>query len=103
LLLQYLTNGPLRDPSGSGQVAAAPPLPAEVRISGPSGVSPGNLILALVFVAVIWVLLNRTTFGLSATVVGRNPQVAARQGVSSTRVIWTTFGISGALAGVAGA
>ncbi|TAM70433.1 MAG: ABC transporter permease [Microbacteriaceae bacterium] len=103
LFLQYVTNGPMRDLAGSGQVAAAPPLAASVRITDSSGVSPANVILVIVVLALVWLLVNRTTFGLASTIVGRNAQVAARQGVNSRAVIWSTFGISGALAGLAGA
>lgn len=103
LVLQYVTNGPLRDLSGSGQVAAAPPLPLEVRVTGSSGVSVINVVLVVVVLIGCWLLVNRTTFGLSATIVGRNPQVAARQGVNSRFIVWATFGLSGGLAGLAGA
>ncbi len=103
LLLQYMTNGPLRDLSGSGQVASAPPLSPEMRITGSSGVSVANIVLVLIVLVGAWLLVNRTTFGLSSTIVGRNAQVATRQGVNSRAVIWLTFGLSGALAGIAGA
>ncbi len=103
LLLQYVTNGPLRDLSGSGQVASAPPLGPEMRITGSSGVSVVNIALVLAVLVGSWLIVNRTTFGLSSTIVGRNAQVATRQGVNSRSVIWVTFGLSGALAGVAGA
>jgi len=103
LVLQYVTNGPLRDLSGSGQVASAPPLPLDVRVTGSSGVAPVNVILVLLVIVGCWFLVNRTTFGLSATIVGRNPQVAARQGVNPSSTVWTTFALSGGLAGLAGA
>lgn len=103
LVLQYVTNGPLRDLSGSGQVAAAPPLPLDVRITGSSGVGPVNVTLVVLVLIGCWFLVNRTTFGLSATIVGRNPQVAARQGVNPRAIVWSTFALSGGLAGLAGA
>ena len=103
LVLQYMTNGPLRDLSGSGQVAAAPPLPPEVRITGSSGVGLVNVAVIVLVVIGCWFLVNRTTFGLAATIVGRNPQVAARQGVNPRYIVWSTFAFSGGLAGLAGA
>lgn len=103
LVLQYVTNGPMRDLSGSGQVASAPPIDTAIRITGSSGVSVTAVLVVILVLGACWLLINRTTFGLSATIVGRNSQVAARQGVDSTRVVWTTFALSGGLAGLAGA
>src|SRR5690606_37852069 len=74
-----------------------------VRITGSSGVGPVNVTLVVLVLIGCWFLVNRTTFGLSATIVGRNPQVAARQGVNPRAIVWSTFALSGGLAGLAGA
>ena len=62
-----------------------------------------GLIIALLTVPVVWFLLDRTTIGFRIRTVGLSPSAARAAGMS---VAWTTvatMGISGALAGLAGA
>ena len=48
LVLVYVTSGPLKDPSGTGQQAASPMLPALYRISDSQGISPAIIGIAAV-------------------------------------------------------
>lgn len=59
--------------------------------------------VALVVVAVLWFVLDRTTFGRHLFAVGGNPEAATLAGVRGPRVVITTFVITGAAAGLAGA
>ena len=63
------------------------------------------VLLAIVVLtgAAVWVLLERTRFGLSVDLAGRNPVMARWQGINVRRVGLTSFGLAGALAGLAGA
>jgi simple sugar transport system permease protein len=103
LVLQYAVNGPLRDTSGSGQAAATGPVPAASRISGPSGLSLTIVIIAVVVAASTWILINRSRFGMVATLAGRNPAMVRWQGASTTRLTLGSFAFAGALSGLAGA
>jgi ribose transport system permease protein len=59
-------------------------------------------IIALVFLIVFGVILHRTKFGLYTYAVGSNEESARRVGVRVDRHLIMIYGLSGALAGVAG-
>ena len=103
LVLQYLTAGPMRNPSGTGQTAASERIPETFRITGGSGVSTTVLLLVAGVTVLVWLLLERTRFGLTMTLVGRNATMARWQGINVRRVGLGAFALSGALAGLAGA
>ena len=102
LLLQWVTGGPFRDASGSGEVTASWPINPDYRIATSSGVSATMLIITALVVLGSWLLINRTSFGLQSTLTGRNPLMARWQGVRVERTGLMAFGISGAIAGLAG-
>jgi ribose transport system permease protein len=58
--------------------------------------------IALVFVVVFGVILHKTRFGLYTYAVGSNEESARRVGVRVDRQLIMVYGLSGALAGVAG-
>ena len=103
LLLIYVTSGPLKDPSGTGQVTASRPIAAIYRISDSGGVSPIIIALVLLAGAAVWLLVNRTAYGVLSTLAGRNPVMLAWQGARIGRLGLAGFLISGAYAGLAGA
>jgi ribose transport system permease protein len=59
-------------------------------------------VIALAFLLVFGVLLHKTRFGLHTYAVGSNEEAARRVGVKVDRQLITIYGLSGALAGVAG-
>jgi ABC-type uncharacterized transport system permease subunit len=102
LVLVYVSSGPLKDPSGTGQVMASRPIAAAYRLSTSAGLSPSIIIIA-VFVGVsMWLLINRTAFGVLCSLAGRNPIMVVWQGAKLSRLGLAGFVISGALAGLAG-
>ena len=103
LVLQYLTAGPMRNPSGTGQTAASERIPETFCITGGSGVSATVLLLVAGATVLVWLLLERTRFGLTMSLVGRNATMARWQGINVRRVGLGAFALSGALAGLAGA
>lgn len=60
------------------------------------------LIIAGVLVVVVWFVLKKTTLGYKVKTVGLNPNAADYAGISRHRYAFTSFVISGALAGVMG-
>ena len=102
LILVYVTTGPLKDPSGSGQQSSSRPLAAAYRISDSLGVSPVIVAIAFVIGVGMWVLVNRTGFGVLASLAGRNPTMVKWQGARVWRLGLSSFLISGALAGLSG-
>lgn len=102
LLLIYVCSGVLKDPSGTGQVMASRPINAAYRISTSAGVSPAIIIIVIVVGVAMWVLVNRTSFGVLSSLAGRNPIMVVWQGAKLSRLGLAGFVLSGALAGLAG-
>ena len=103
LALVYVTSGPLKDAAGSGQVAAARPVAAALRISTSSGVSIALIAIVAVVGVAMWFVVERTAFGVLGSLAGRNPVMVVWQGARSSQIGVTAFLFSGALAGLAGA
>lgn len=103
LWLQYVTASLLKDPSGTGQQTATRPVEDAYRIATVQGVSPWTVLIVVLAAIAVWVLLERTPFGITSAVAGRNPIMARWQGLRLERVGLIAFLLSGALAGLAGA
>ena len=102
LFLIYVTSGPLKDQSGSGEMTASRPIATIYRISDSSGVSPTIISITVVMGVVTWLFVNRTAFGVVGGLAGRNPVMVTWQGASMSRIGLTAFVYTGALAGLAG-
>lgn len=102
-LADYLINGgPMRDTH-----ATAPKTPF-IAATAQLPVIPGTrlhigLVLALLAVPAVWFLIQRTTFGFQIRAVGFNQTAARANGINVGLTLLGTMGISGALAGLAGA
>lgn len=103
-LLNYLVYGPWKDPlgfnfpqtAGFDRSALVPRLWPGLRVNL-------GLVLAVVAVLVAWVFLFRTRQGFAQQVGGVAPAAARYAGFSSRAALWWAMGITGALAGLAGA
>jgi ABC-type uncharacterized transport system permease subunit len=103
-VLNYLVYGPWKDPMGFNfpqtqrfdPQAMVPRLFAGLRVHW-------GLVMALVAVAAVWVFLFRTRAGFAQQVGGLAPAAARYAGFSSRRALWVAMGVTGALAGLAGA
>ncbi len=102
LLLVWVTSGPLKDPSGSGQQASSRPIADIYRISDSQGVSAVIVGLTILVLMLTWLLSNRTALGIVSNLAGRNPTMVAWQGARVQRIGLFSFLVSGALAGLAG-
>lgn len=103
LLLSGLVSGPLRDPDGFNfpesrqfhDSASLPILVATTRIHI-------GIPIALGIALIAWLMLQRHIFGFRIKLMGTAPRAAHFAGVSTDRMVITTLGLSGALAGLAG-
>jgi len=103
LLLSILVHGVLRDPDGQNfpesrlfhDSALLPILVEQTR-------AHVGFIVALVVVAIGWVLLRSHVLGFQIKVVGQAPRAARFAGFSNDRIVWFCFMVSGGLAGLAG-
>ena len=104
LLLHWLVQSPWRDPQGYNFPETAL---FESSLMLPILVERTRLHLGVLFVvpavALTWLLLNRSLFGLAISVAGRAPRAARFAGFSQKRIIWMTLLVSGGFAGLAGA
>jgi simple sugar transport system permease protein len=103
LALIEVTTGVLKDPAGTGQSSSTRPIDAVYRWSDATGVSTTLILVATVCVVVVWILLNRTSFGVLAGLAGRNPTMLVWQGATEWRLGCAAFLVSGGMAGLAGA
>ncbi|WP_367567831.1 ABC transporter permease [Lacrimispora sp.] len=62
----------------------------------------GGILIAILVVLVIWVLLNKTTFGYELRAVGFNRDASKYAGINEKKSIILSMMIAGAIAGLAG-
>ena len=102
-VLNYLVYGPWKDPQGYNfpqtitflKATQVPKLFAGYRVNV-------GTIVALLTVAVFWLLLFRTYAGFQLQVGGLAPAAARYAGFSSRKALWTALLLSGGMAGLAG-
>ena len=102
LALVWVTSGPLKDGSGSGEVAAGRAIADPLRISTSTGVSFTMIAIVVVAGVLMWLLVDRTAFGVLGSLAGRNPVMVVWQGARSSQIGLAAFLLSGGLAGLAG-
>ena len=99
-LLSFLVAGPLRLPHSPQPVTADVGDAALPIILGRDGHL--GILIAFLFVPLIWFLLFRTTRGFEIRAVGANPDAARYAGMKPRRLVILTMSIAGMLAGLAG-
>ncbi len=62
-----------------------------------------GIIIAFVFVPIVWFVLYRTTLGFEIRAVGANPDASRYAGMKPRRLVALTMSLAGMLAGLAGA
>ena len=67
-----------------------------------TGLVPNELIIALVLVALLWLIQRRTKFGRALKAVGAGELAAVASGINVSRIKILAFGISGMMAALAG-
>lgn len=103
LILSLLVHGPWRDPDGFNfpesrmfsDSALLPVLLAETRLHF-------GALFALAAVIGGWFIIVRTFVGFQIKVMGLTPAAGGYAGFSQRKVVWLSFLVSGALAGLAG-
>lgn len=103
LFLNLMMHGPLKDPDGfnfpeSRQFSDSALLP--LLLEG-TRLHIGA-ILALIVVALGWLILSRTLLGYQIKVAGSAPAACEHAGFRHSKIIWTTLLMGGAMAGLAG-
>jgi simple sugar transport system permease protein len=100
-VLTYMVSGPLDVPGSPSPITADVRNAAYPILVGKNGHL--GIVVALIAVAVVWWLLQRTTLGFEIRAVGANPDAARYAGMRPRRLIILTMSMAGLLAGLAGA
>jgi simple sugar transport system permease protein len=102
-LFLYLVEGPLRDPSSLNKPSTYPIGDANMLGNLPGMDVHYGLLFGVVACIGAYVLMEHTTFGFAARVVGGNVRAAQVAGLPITRLMLVVCGLAGAAAGLAGA
>lgn len=102
-LFLYLVEGPLRDPSSLNKPSTYPVGEANMLGNLPGMDVHYGLLFGVIACIASYVLMEHTTFGFAARVVGGNVRAAQVAGLPITRLMLVVCGLAGAAAGLAGA
>ncbi|WP_299821194.1 ABC transporter permease [uncultured Roseibium sp.] len=101
-ILNFFVEGALRDPSDPNKPSTRP-----IGSDNMIGVIPGTdvhwgLLVGVLLCGLLYLLMNRTTFGFAAQVAGGNLRAAQSQGLPVGKLMVVSCAIAGACAGLAG-
>ncbi len=101
-LFNHLVEGPLRDPASLNK-----PSTPHIGDQNMLGNLPGldvhyGLLFGVIACVGCWVLMDHTTFGFAARIVGGNPRAARLSGLGVPKLVFITCFVAGAAAGLAG-
>lgn len=102
-LFLYLVEGPLRDPSSLNKPSTYPVPDALMLGSMPGTDVHYGLLFGLLACLAAYILMEHTTFGFGARVVGGNLRTARLMGLPVSVLFIVTCALGGAAAGLAGA
>ncbi len=101
-LMNFMVEGPLRDPASANK-----PSTADIGPGAMVGKIPGmdvhwGLVCGIVLAVLLYILVNRTTYGFALRVTGGNVRAARAQGLPVGWLMVSCCAIAGACAGLAG-
>jgi len=104
LFLDWLTRGPWRNPDGHGFYGTRDFTPDQVLppIWDDIITAHWGLIFALIAAVLIWFMMRYTLKGFEVIVLGQSERAGRFAGFSPRKMVWFSFILSGALAGLAG-
>ncbi len=101
LVVSYLVEGPLKDPSALGWPQAVPVI-SQASLPKLLGRAHLGLLVAVGCAALVWVMNHRAVLGYRMKAIGANPHAARFAGIPVNWVILATAFLSGGLAGMGG-
>lgn len=104
LLLDWLVRGVWRDANGRAFPGSIhfPPAATLPEIAPSQGGAHYGFVVAVIAAVLVWLFLSRTLKGFEVRVIGLSPKAGAFAGFSGSNMVYFTFMLSGALAGLAG-
>ena len=103
LVAGYLLNGIWKDPNPLNVIAQTPKIATTAQLPLLTRGLHSGVLLALLAAVGVWFFLWKTTWGFEIRTVGANSAAAAYAGIGVSRNIILALGLSGMLAGLAGA
>ncbi len=101
-LMNHLVEGPLKDPASLNKPSTEHIGEANMLTNIPSFDVHWGLVYGIVACFVCYVLMDVSTFGFGARIVGGNPRAARLSGLGVSKLVIVTCAIGGAFAGLAG-
>lgn len=99
---QYCLNNNTLVPGGNAQTPAVVESARFGKLLDINVTLNYGFIIALIAVALVWFIFNKTTLGYKIRAVGNNPTAAENNGINVKLIMWLTLGISGFIAGIGG-
>ncbi|MCD7060351.1 ABC transporter permease [Pelagibacterium xiamenense] len=103
-LLDWLVRGPWRNPGGMNfpESVRFPEFARIPQLMPADGRANWGFIASVIVAIAIWVMLSRTLKGFEVKVIGTSPRAGRFAGFSATNMIFFSFMLAGACAGLAG-
>lgn len=101
-LTSYMVNYPIKAPGWVAQTVKLETTAELTRILPPTQLS-GAIFIAIIFVAITQILLQKTVLGFELRAIGLNPSTAENSGININRGIIIAMILGGAFAGLGGA
>jgi general nucleoside transport system permease protein len=101
-IIEWVVRGPLQGIKGGIPASALIHDSAKMPLLFEKAGISGSVIIALVFIVLIFILMFKTTLGFKIRAVGLNQKATTYAGIKVSRTIITSMLMSGALAGMAG-
>jgi ABC-type uncharacterized transport system permease subunit len=104
-LMNHLVEGPWRDPTSLNKPSSWPVWSGDDMLMGniPGMDVHWGLVIGIAACVICWIIMNHTTFGFAARVVGGNVRAAKVAGLPLGRILFITCMMGGGAAGLAGA
>ena len=101
-IVNFMVNGPIKEQMGAYPQTDPIPKHSYIPVLIPQTRLHWGLVVALIFSAIFYIILMKTTLGFKVRSVGLNANAAEYAGINKNRVIIVTMMITGAFAGLAG-
>jgi simple sugar transport system permease protein len=101
-IMNFLVEGPLRDPASANKPSTGPIGDANMVGAIPGTDVHWGLAAGILLAMILWVVIDRTTYGFALRVTGGNARAARAQGLPVGTLMISCCAIAGACAGLAG-
>ncbi|MDD5017399.1 MAG: ABC transporter permease [Eubacteriales bacterium] len=98
----YMLSGLALIISGAKSVSGMPAVFTNIFTWKLFGIVPTTTLIFLLVIFAMWLIMERTTFGIKVHMIGSNMVASNFSGLKTTRILFSTYIISGILSAIAG-